>query len=384
MGSTIKRICNYIFNFEDIIVHDEPLLKSKNSNYDFRHETTNVTIKSEKNSNDKSDMSHHCLTKCSKGYSKLISINEFEKIKILGKGSFGKVILVRLKKTNKLYALKILKKDLIRKKQQIIHTKTEREILEKMNNPFIAKLKFAFQNKDKLYLVTKFLQGGDLFFHLRNDTKFHEEKMRFYVCQIILAIEYLHKNDIIYRDLKPENILLDKKGNIKLTDFGLSKILESQKNNILFCNKKAYTICGTPEYLAPEILLNVGYDASIDWWSLGALIYEMLVGISPFKTQSSEKLNIDTYLKKINVPKYVSASANNLITGLLQKDPSKRLGYGSRDSLDLKTHVFFKNVNWEHVSSKLIKPPFIPKISSNYDLSYFDRKFTSEKRRRFF
>jgi len=244
-----------------------------------------------------------------------------------------------------------------------------------MDNPFIVKLKYAFQTDENLYLITEFLQGGELFYHLKKQKKFDEETTRFYVCQIVLALEYLHENNIIYRDLKPENILFDKEGNIKLTDFGLSKIIK----NVEFADK-AKTICGTPEYLAPEILMNSkGYDKSVDWWSLGVLIYEMLVGSSPFKTNNNRLLQIETYLKKINLPSNVSDSANSLITSLLQVEPSRRLGYGEHDSRDIKNHEFFKNINWSNVYLKRYDRPFKPIINGKYDLSNFDKRFTEKK-----
>jgi len=298
--------------------------------------------------------------------------DDFEFRTCIGKGSFGKVLLVRSKQNSELYALKALQKDMIRRREQISHTKTERVILEKMNNPFIVSLKYAFQTEENLYLVTEFLQGGELFYHLRKERKFSEEKMRFYTCQIILAIEYLHKHKIIYRDLKPENILIDQEGNIKLTDFGLSKIINNENN-------RAYTICGTPEYLAPEILMQKGYDKSVDWWSLGALVYEMLVGVSPFKTKDSNKMiNINTYLRNIEMPDGISEAAGSLIRGLLQVETHKRLGFGERDAEEVKSHCFFEGVDWDYVSQKKMKQPFKPKLKNELDLCYFDRRFTGE------
>ena len=257
-------------------------------------------------------------------------LDDFEFLKLLGKGTFGKVILVRNKKDSKLYAMKVLKKYRLFKTNQIFHTKTEREILEKINHPFIVKLHFAFQTELKLYLVTEFMQGGELFFHLKREKIFKESKVKAYVCEIVLAVEHLHKNKIIYRDLKPENILLDVDGHIKLADFGLSKFFNNSKGNSSpstssiynddesTCSDKAFTLCGTPEYLAPEILTGQGYDKSVDWWSLGVLIYEMLLGSSPFKSRR-ERLDLNYYTPVEIKSSRVSDDAKDLILSLLKK-----------------------------------------------------------------
>ena len=196
-----------------------------------------------------------------------VTYNDFKPLKLLGRGSFGEVLLVRLKATNKIYAMKILEKKLLKIKKQQNHTKTERDLMVRINCPFIVNIKSAFQDETNLYLVSEFMQGGDMFFHLHDGgiVTFSTEKTRFYIIELILALEFLHKNNMVYRDLKPENILLDAKGHVKITDFGLSKILEDEDD-------KAYTICGTPQYLAPEVLLRQGYDKMIDWWSFFRVI----------------------------------------------------------------------------------------------------------------
>ena len=297
---------------------------------------------------------------------------DFDEMKVLGKGSFGKVLLVRYKKNQKLYAMKILKKAVIMKNNEEIHTKTERKILAKINHPFIVSLYFAFQDEKKLYLITEFMQGGELFYHLHRERFFSNERTQFYAAEIVLALDHLHKNNCIYRDLKPENVLLDKDGHIKLADFGLSKIM-LEKNKA-----KAFTLCGTPDYLAPEILEDKGYDKTVDWWSLGALIYEMLVGYSPFKMKKGEQLNIEKYKEPVPLHNHFTPEAKMIITDLLVVEPSKRLGYGSNGTENIKKHPFFKDINWEELYKKKVEPEFVPKIFNELDLGNFDKFFTNE------
>jgi len=301
-----------------------------------------------------------------------LKVTDFQKLKLLGKGSFGEVYLVKFKKNNKLYAMKILDKNDIIEKHQEEHTKIERDLLTRINCPFIVNIKFAFQDKDNLYIITDFMQGGELFFHLHKEKRFKDEKAKFYIIEIILAIEYLHKNKMLYRDLKPENVLIDTNGHIKLTDFGLSKIIQKPK-------EKAYTICGTPQYLAPEVLSDKGYDCTVDWWSLGCVLYELLVGRSPFRILLGDSLNEDFYKKKILIPDYVSDEAQDLITKLLIINPLKRLGYGEDGAYKIKQHPYFKGINWDDAWNLKLKPPFIPNLSNETDLKYFDNMITDEK-----
>ena len=301
-----------------------------------------------------------------------LKVSDFQKLKLLGKGSFGEVYLVKFKKNNKIYAMKILDKNDIIEKHQEEHTKIERDLLTRINCPFIVNIKFAFQDKDNLYIITEFMQGGELFFHLHKEKRFKDEKAKFYIIEIILAIEYLHKNKMLYRDLKPENVLIDTNGHIKLTDFGLSKIIQKPK-------EKAYTICGTPQYLAPEVLSDKGYDCTVDWWSLGCVLYELLVGRSPFRILLGDSLNEDFYKKKILIPDYVSDEAQDLITKLLIINPLKRLGYGEDGANKIKQHPYFKGINWDDAWNLKLKPPFIPNLSHETDLKYFDNMITDEK-----
>ena len=302
-----------------------------------------------------------------------VTFNDFEPLKLLGRGSFGEVLLVRLKANQKVYAMKILSKNLLKIKRQQIHTKTERDLMVKINCPFIVNIKSAFQDIAKLYIVSEFMQGGDMFYHM-HDGKiiiFNNDKTRFYIMELVLALEFLHKNNMVYRDLKPENILLDAKGHIKLTDFGLSKILETESD-------KAFTICGTPQYLAPEILQKKGYNKAVDWWSLGCVMYEMLTGKIPFAIKRGVKLNMKIYEQGVKYPDHLYKNAKDLIKKLLVIDPNERLGSGPDGSENIKKHPFFNKTNWNDAYQRKIKPPFIPKLKNDTDLRYFDTMFTEE------
>ena len=301
-----------------------------------------------------------------------LSFHDFEKLKVLGKGSFGEVLLVKLKANNKYYAMKILIKKQVKLRHQEVHTKAERDLMVRINCPFIVNIKFAFQDNLKLYIITEFMQGGEMFFHLHKEKRFSNDKTRFYVIEMVLAIEFLHKNKMLYRDLKPENIMVDASGHIKLTDFGLSKMVKKHKD-------KAFTICGTPQYLAPEILSDDGYDGSVDWWSLGCVMYEMLVGKAPFRIPKGSYLSADLYKKKITLPEFVTSEAKDLISQLLVPNPKKRLGYGLDGAKKIKEHPYFEGINWEDAWNRKLQPPFVPQLRGETDLQYFDKMFTDEK-----
>lgn len=301
-----------------------------------------------------------------------LTFHDFDKLKVLGKGSFGEVILVKLKANERYYAMKILNKKQVKLRHQEAHTRAERDLMVKINCPFIVNIKFAFQDQEKLYIITEFMQGGEMFFHLHREKRFTEEKTKFYVIEMVLAIDFLHKNKMLYRDLKPENIMIDSSGHIKLTDFGLSKMCNKQK-------EKAYTICGTPQYLAPEILSDDGYDNTVDWWSLGCVMYEMLIGKAPFRIPRGAYLSQDIYKRKIIIPDYVSNEANDLISQLLIPNPKRRLGHGIDGAEKIKAHPYFEGVNWDDAWNQKLEPPFIPSLTSETDLRYFDKMFTEEK-----
>lgn len=298
-------------------------------------------------------------------------LDAFKMIKVIGKGSFGKVFLVKEIKTAQMFALKVLKKDNIIKRNQVEHTKTERSVLGYVKHPFIVGMNMAFQSRDKLYFVLDYCAGGELFFHLGKLGKFPEPRSRFYAAEIILAISYVHSLDIIYRDLKPENVLLDGSGHIRLTDFGLSK------EGISSSSSGANSFCGTPEYLAPEILNRQGHGRGVDWWSLGALLYEMLTGLPPFYCQDRERLFEKIRKSELHYPASLSSNSKHLLRGLLTKDPTRRLGSGPKDAEEIKPHPFFASIDWEKLQRGDVTPPWTPTITGNQDTSQFDAEFTS-------
>ncbi|GAA5957792.1 hypothetical protein JCM3765_003767 [Sporobolomyces pararoseus] len=299
-----------------------------------------------------------------------LSIDAFDLLKVIGKGSFGKVMQVRKKDTGRIYALKTIRKAHIVSRSEVTHTLAERTVLAQVNNPFIVPLKFSFQNAEKLYLVLAFVNGGELFHHLQREGRFNEERSRFYAAELLCALEHLHQFNVIYRDLKPENILIDYVGHIALCDFGLCKLnmTESETTN---------TFCGTPEYLAPELLLGHGYQKTVDWWTLGVLLYEMLAGLPPFYSENTNEMYQKILTDPLRFGDEFSPDARSLLTGLLTRDPQQRLGVTGAESI--KTHPFFaKHIDFNKLMQKKIQPPFKPSVESAADTSNFDTEFTSE------
>jgi serine/threonine protein kinase len=252
--------------------------------------------------------------------------------------------------------MKVLSKDRIMGQNLLKYAMAERNVLSLSNHPFIVKLNFAFQTLSKLFLILDYCPGGDLSKHLYHEKKFIEPRAKFYLCEILLALEDLHKRDIIFRDLKPDNVVLDSDGHCKLTDFGLSKegVYDSQ------CAK---SFCGSIAYLAPEMLKKQGHGKAVDWYLLGVLFYEMLIGIPPFFTEKREEIFYNIEYGELQIPKFISKNASCLLKDLLQKDPLKRLGGGIKDALEIKEHEYFKGVNWDDVYNKKVLPPKIKKYS---------------------
>lgn len=299
-----------------------------------------------------------------------VSLDDFELIRVIGKGSFGKVTLVRKKRDTKLYAMKVLSKPNIVRRNQVEHTRTERRILGTISHPFIVKLHYAFQTDKKLYFVLDYAAGGELFFHLSRMKKFPEHYAQFYSAEITLALEELHSKGVIYRDLKPENILFDGEGHVKLADFGLAK------ENITEATQGAHSLCGTPEYLSPEVLNKTGHGHAVDWWNLGMVTYEMLTGLPPWYTQDKDKLYKRLKEAPLKFPSHVSKTASSFIQQLLIREPQERLG--SNGAQEVKNHPFFDTMEFDILMRREIQPPFNPtQDQKEEDSGNFEREFTS-------
>jgi serine/threonine protein kinase SCH9 len=272
------------------------------------------------------------------------------------------------------YAMKVLSKKFIVKQNEVEHIIGERNILVRTamsDSPFIITLKFSFQTPRDLYLVTDFMAGGELFWHLQKEGRFNESRAKFYIAELTLALKHLHEHDIIYRDLKPENILLDASGHIVLCDFGLSKAG-------LIINERANTICGTTEYLAPEVLLDEeGYTKMVDFWSLGVLTFEICCGWSPFYAEDTQQMYKNIAFGKLRFPRgALSSEGRKFVKSLLNRNPKKRLG-AHGDATELMAHPWYADIDWEALAKKHAVPPFKPKLHSELDVSNFDPEFTS-------
>ncbi|EIW71239.1 hypothetical protein TREMEDRAFT_42662 [Tremella mesenterica DSM 1558] len=299
-----------------------------------------------------------------------LTIDSFELLKVVGKGSFGKVMQVRKRDTLRIYALKTIRKAHIVSRSEVTHTLAERTVLAQVNCPFIVPLKFSFQTKEKLYLVLAFINGGELFHHLQREGKFNETRSRYYAAELLVALEHLHGFNVVYRDLKPENILLDYTGHIALCDFGLCKLNMTE-------NDTTNTFCGTPEYLAPELLSGHGYTKCVDWWTLGVLLYEMMTGLPPFYDENTNEMYRKILSDPLRFPEEFGSEARSLLTQLLNRDPAKRLGVNGAQ--EIKNHPFFaRHIDFKKLWAKKIQPPFKPAVASAIDTSNFDEEFTSE------
>ncbi|CAB4413709.1 unnamed protein product [Rhizophagus irregularis] len=288
---------------------------------------------------------------------------DFMLLETLGTGTFGRVFLTKFKHTENYYAMKVLKKVEVVRLKQVEHINSEKSILSQVHHPFIVNLFCTFQDDRNLYMLLEYVIGGELFSHLRKAGRFTNDMTRFYAAEIVLAIEYLHSNDIIYRDLKPENLLLDSRGHVKITDFGFAKRVED----------RTWTLCGTPEYLAPEIIQSKGHGKPVDWWALGILIFEMLAGYPPFFDDNPFGIYEKILAGKIQFPSHFDPNAKDLIKRLLTSDRTKRLGNLRGGSEDVKKHKWFRGVDWQGLYDRRVTAPIVPPYQHPGDTGNFEK-----------
>jgi serine/threonine protein kinase len=294
-----------------------------------------------------------------------VAVSDFDKLKVLGIGSFGTVLQVRKRDTGRLYAMKVINKKRVIERNALESLYTERRIMEYVESPFVVSLKYAMQTKTNLYFFLDFIPGGELYWHLNRAQRFDEELARFYAAELALALSTLHGANIIYRDLKPENVLLDATGHVCLCDFGLSK-------DDMQDSDKAYAFCGSPEYIAPEMLMRLGYGKAVDWWSFGVLLYEMLSGLPPFYSEDTELMDRMILTKKLEFPPYFSEDACVVLAALLTRNPRSRL-----QSLgELRRTDFFAPVDFDALAHLAVQPPYTPQLGGDSDLQFFDPMFT--------
>ncbi|KAG7805689.1 hypothetical protein KL921_005392 [Ogataea angusta] len=291
------------------------------------------------------------------------SLHDFKIIRTLGTGFFGRVHLVRSNHNGRYYAMKVFRKRKIVKSKQIEHTNDERRILSVLQHPFITRMWGTFQDTKSIFMIMDYIEGGELFSLLRKSKVFPNQVAKFYAAEVLLALEYLHSKNIVYRDLKPENILLTRTGHIKLTDFGFAKEVETT----------TYTLCGTPDYIAPEVIAVQPYNKAVDWWSFGILIYEMLIGTTPFYDTSPIKIYEKISKCEYDIPQFIESDAKSLIRGLVMKDVTFRLGNLRHGVDDIKYHPWFQEVVWENLLSGNIETPYEPNIPTGVgDSSQFE------------
>jgi len=291
------------------------------------------------------------------------ALADFDMLHTLGTGTFGRVRLCTCKKTNNtVYAMKILlKTEVIRLKQQE-HIRSERKILAAVDHPFIVNMYRTFQDATSVHMLLEYVNGGEVFSHLRNAGRFSKEFTKFYIGQIVLVLQYLHERQIVYRDLKPENLLIAQTGYLKITDFGFAKELKED----------TWTLCGTPEYLAPEIIQSKGHGLGVDWWAMGILMFEMLCGYPPFYDENPFGIYQKILIGKIDFPKHFDEYGKDLVKRLLTADKTKRLGCIAGGASDVRRHKFFRGVDWHGLAGQQIQAPIVPEVESPLDTHYYD------------
>lgn len=304
-------------------------------------------------------------------------LEDFELMRVIGRGSYAKVLMVELKSTRRIYAMKVIKKEMFvgNENEDIDWVQTEKHVFEQASNyPFLVGLHSCFQNESRLFFVIEFVRGGDLMYHMQRKRKLSEPEAQFYAAEISLALSFLHMKGIIYRDLKLDNVLLDHEGHIKLTDYGMCK-------EGIHRGERTSTFCGTPNYISPELLRGEEYDFSVDWWALGVLLFEMLAGKSPFdSSDASEEALFQTILEKtIRIPRNLTVRAQKILTAFLKKNQNERLGCNpDLGFTEIKMHEFFRGIDWEKLERRQVKPPYTPPTESDRDLAHFDPDFTQQ------
>ena len=299
-----------------------------------------------------------------------VAVSDFDKLKVLGIGSFGTVLQVRKRDTGRLYAMKVINKKRVIERNALESLYTERRIMEYVESPFVVSLKYAMQTKTNLYFFLDFIPGGELYWHLNRAQRFDEELARFYAAELALALSTLHGANIIYRDLKPENVLLDATGHVCLCDFGLSK-------DDMQDSDKAYAFCGSPEYIAPEMLMRLGYGKAVDWWSLGILLYEMFTGLPPFYSENTNVMYKRILFGTIAWDESIPEVMKDFISKLLVREPAERLGAGDASADAIKSHPYFDNIDWSKLAARNVAPPWTPSVDGELDVSNFDETFTA-------
>ncbi|TGZ73512.1 hypothetical protein CRM22_001473 [Opisthorchis felineus] len=311
-----------------------------------------------------------------------VGLQDFKMLKVIGRGSYAKVFQVEHIPTNRIYAMKVIKKETISDEEDIEWVQTEKHVFEcATNHPFLVGLHSCFQTDSRLFFVIEFVNGGDLMFYMQRSLRLPEDYARFYAAEICLALNFLHERGIIYRDLKLDNVLMDSEGHIKLTDYGMCK--EGISGDVM-----TSTFCGTPNYIAPEILKSENYSFSVDWWALGVLMFEMLAGRSPWEgigQSANPDQNTEDYLfqviltRPIRFPRSISVRATNILRAFLTKNPAERLGcMPDSNFADIMNHSFFRPIDWVALEQKQVAPPYRPSYTDDYDLTHFDPTFTEE------
>ena len=312
------------------------------------------------------------IAQTQQGTGRRIGLEHFNFLAVLGKGNFGKVMLAETKATKKLYAIKVLKKEFIIENDEVESTKSEKRVFlvaNKERHPFLLNLHACFQTETRVYFVMEYISGGDLMLHIQRG-QFGSKRAQFYAAEVCLALKYFHENGVIYRDLKLDNILLTLDGHIKIADYGLCK-------EDMWYGSTTSTFCGTPEFMAPEILLDKKYGRAVDWWAFGVLIYQMLLQQSPFRGEDEDEIYDAILADEPLYPIHMPRDSVSILQKLLTREPDLRLGSGPTDAQEIMSHAFFKNINWDDVRDKKVSPPFRPEIKNATDTSNFDSEFTS-------